>query len=83
MGSTTLKIKDINWLINNNSTTIDCVVKLRSMHAGQRARITVQDNNTASVLLAENYDAITPGQACVMYEGERVLGGGWITRDES
>ena len=25
--------------------------------------------------------AITPGQACVLYDNTRVLGGGWITRD--
>ena len=24
--------------------------------------------------------AVTPGQACVMYDGDRVLGGGWIER---
>ena len=25
--------------------------------------------------------AVAPGQACVIYVGERVLGGGWITRE--
>jgi hypothetical protein len=27
--------------------------------------------------------AVTPGQACVIYDGDRVLGGGWISRPES
>jgi tRNA-specific 2-thiouridylase len=26
---------------------------------------------------------VAPGQACVFYEGARVLGGGWITRKAS
>ena len=26
---------------------------------------------------------VAPGQACVVYDGARVLGGGWITRDEA
>jgi tRNA-uridine 2-sulfurtransferase len=25
--------------------------------------------------------AITPGQACVIYQEERVMGGGWITSE--
>ncbi|MGH6660181.1 MAG: aminomethyltransferase beta-barrel domain-containing protein, partial [Rhodospirillales bacterium] len=25
---------------------------------------------------------IAPGQACVFYDGDRVLGGGWIRRDD-
>jgi tRNA-specific 2-thiouridylase len=30
------------------------------------------------VELAAPEDAIAPGQACVFYDGSRVLGGGWI-----
>ena len=26
---------------------------------------------------------VAPGQACVFYDGERMLGGGWIARRES
>jgi tRNA U34 2-thiouridine synthase MnmA/TrmU len=32
------------------------------------------------VVLAAPEGAVTPGQACVMYDGDRVLGGGWIER---
>ena len=82
LGSNTLRIKDTNWLIDvNDSDIINCTVKLRSMHLGENAQVTVQSNNTAHVILENQYDAITPGQACVMYYGERVIGGGWIARD--
>ena len=30
------------------------------------------------VVLGEPADGVAPGQACVFYDGERVLGGGWI-----
>jgi tRNA-specific 2-thiouridylase len=34
------------------------------------------------VVLDEPQAAVAPGQACVFYAGERVLGGGWIRREE-
>jgi tRNA-specific 2-thiouridylase len=37
----------------------------------------------ARVVLAEPQYGVAPGQACVLYDGNRVLGGGWITRDEA
>jgi tRNA-specific 2-thiouridylase len=36
----------------------------------------------AEVVFAEPQGAIAPGQACVFYDGSRVLGGGWIEREE-
>jgi tRNA-uridine 2-sulfurtransferase len=33
------------------------------------------------VVLREPQAAIAPGQACVFYDGDRMLGGGWICRD--
>jgi tRNA-specific 2-thiouridylase len=35
----------------------------------------------AGITLAEPQAGIAPGQACVFYAGERVLGGGWIRRE--
>jgi tRNA-uridine 2-sulfurtransferase len=33
------------------------------------------------VLLDEPALGVAPGQACVVYDGSRVLGGGWIARE--
>ncbi len=38
--------------------------------------------HTAEVVLDEPEAGIAGGQACVFYDGERVLGGGWITRED-
>jgi len=52
-------------------------VKVRARHEGAAATIEV-DGALARVTFAEPVAAITPGQAAVFYDGERVLGGGWI-----
>jgi tRNA-specific 2-thiouridylase len=39
-----------------------------------------QDGTTAVVTLDNPERAVAPGQACVFYDGERLLGGGWIQR---
>ncbi len=67
-------IRDCNWLGSANDVT----VKLRSMHKGVPARIERLDNRRARVILAEAEGAVSPGQACVAYDGEKVVGGGWI-----
>ena len=72
-------VKDINWLAHDNSDSFECNVRLRSMHIGIDALVKKIGMNDAEVELYEDYWAITPGQACVMYDGTRVIGGGWIT----
>lgn len=42
------------------------------------AQIRLLPNDRAEVLFAEPQKAVTPGQALALYDGDRVLGGGWI-----
>lgn len=75
-------VKELNWLGEEAPEEgFPCFVKLRSLHNGVEATVKpANDNSEATIILHEPQSAITPGQACVMYDGERVLGGGWITR---
>lgn len=75
-----LMIRDANWLGSDFlDGSREVVVKLRSAHGGVRARIYAVDNSQAVVELLEPQSGIAPGQACVAYDGDRMLGGGWIT----
>lgn len=76
------RIHSLNWLgdapLEGEQRVI---VKYRSMHSGVPARITAGDiTGEAEVLFEEPQYGVSPGQACVFYEGDRVLGGGWIMR---
>jgi len=73
-------IKEMNWLGNDFSGPIDNIrVKMRSAQKPMDARVLPDANDRAQVELAVAYEGIAPGQACVVYAGDRVLGGGWIT----
>ena len=43
------------------------------------ATIEKLDHHRARITLSEPQGAVSPGQACVAYIGDRMLGGGWIT----
>lgn len=77
-------IKEINWLIDENNLpdTIEAEVKLRSTQKTVCAKISpTKDGKSAKITLLTPDKAVSPGQACVFYDGTRLLGGGWITRD--
>ncbi|MBI1799147.1 MAG: tRNA 2-thiouridine(34) synthase MnmA [Candidatus Eisenbacteria bacterium] len=53
-------------------------VKVRYQHAPAAARLYPSEDGTVEVRFDSPQPAITPGQLCVMYDGERVLGGATI-----
>jgi len=56
----------------------DATVQIRYNHAGSPGRVRITGPDTFEVHFASPVHAITPGQAAVVYEGDRLLGGGWI-----
>jgi len=88
-------VRDINWLVNLSQLaqfspsslspllslpSFQAKVRLRSGHEEENATIYILPNNEAEIVMKSMTRAITPGQACVIYQDSRVLGGGWITK---
>ncbi len=76
-------LDNVNWLAAAPIPVggIDVTVKLRSMQEAVPATLHGRPDGHAEVILAAPENAVAPGQACVFYDGDRVLGGGWIVRD--
>ncbi len=74
-----LRIEGCNWLCEDAvGPGAEVTIKLRSSQAAVRARLYPSGADAAEVELAAPQAAIAPGQAGVIYAGERCLGGGWI-----
>ena len=77
-------VREVNWLGGAVDTDAPkrIRVKLRSAMEPLDAALTLHANDTAEVTLMEPHAGVAPGQAAVFYEGERLLGGGWISGAE-
>jgi tRNA-specific 2-thiouridylase len=78
-----IALRDVNWLGNRplNSISVEGLelsARIRSTQEPQSATLYAEDG-AVTVELHTGEDGVSPGQACVFYDGTRVLGGGWIT----
>lgn len=73
----TLTARDFNWLQKMPSDCFLCNARIRYRHEEQPACVTV-NGDTVTVKFSEPQRAVTPGQSVVLYDGDRVLGGGII-----
>jgi len=71
----------MNWFIPQTPGAVfKAQVKIRSQHTKAAAEVTVQADGSVQVVFEEPQEAITAGQGAVIYEGTKILGGGWIDR---
>ena len=77
------EIDRTNWIARElPDQGFDVTVKIRYSHPGTPATATPLEDNRARIRLHEPQRAVTPGQAAVIYDGDVVVGGGWICRTE-
>jgi tRNA-specific 2-thiouridylase len=68
----------VNWLIEPPAVPLECEVKIRYLSEPVRATVTPMAGDRIRVEMQAAKHGVAPGQAVVCYEGDRVLGGGWI-----
>jgi len=72
-------VNSVNWIVPQKMISSHTTqVKIRYNHPGSEASISPKGENEWEVKFKSPQKAITPGQAAVFYDGETVLGGGWI-----
>jgi tRNA-specific 2-thiouridylase len=75
-----LAAKDVNWIsISPIAAPVRAQVKIRNKHIAAMATLyPTGDSARVEVHFDEPQRAVTPGQGAVFYDGDLVLGGGWI-----
>jgi tRNA-specific 2-thiouridylase len=68
----------VNWLCEAPAGPLHCAAKIRYLHQAAAATVTPAGDAEVHVEFDAPQSAITPGQAVVFYDGDRMLGGGYI-----
>jgi len=83
LGRERLRLSGVNWLGGDAPVDVDegLAVKIRSTMEPVPATVMRSADGGAEVAFQDLQFGVSPGQACVIYAGDRVLGGGWIERE--
>jgi tRNA-specific 2-thiouridylase len=73
----TLTASQVNWIVEP-SGAMRVTAQIRHRHTPAAATVSAVDDARAAVVFDAPQIAITPGQAVVFYDGDVVVGGGWI-----
>jgi len=73
-------VEEINWISKSEKNIINCEAKIKSDHIPTFGKLTFIKDKVAEFEFNSPQISIAPGQACVFYLGDEVLGGGWIKK---
>jgi len=73
-----LTAAQVNWTIDPPTDGWRVSAQIRHRHAAAPAIVRALDDDRAEVVFDTPQMAIAPGQAAVFYDGDVVIGGGWI-----
>jgi len=74
--------RDVRWIGGEPSQEREVVAQIRYRHRAAPGVLRIVGPGKIRFRFHEPQWAITPGQAIVCYDGDRVLGGGWIRKGD-
>ena len=81
-GRNKLQVGQIQWFTNPPESECELSVQIRHRSPALKARV-MAEGKMATVDFIEDTPVAAPGQAAVFYRDDRVVGGGWITREST
>jgi tRNA-uridine 2-sulfurtransferase len=72
--------REVNWLVDEPEVGTELSIQIRHHARAATGVLVRRDANEIEIALGEAVSAISPGQSVVLYDGDRVLGGGVIER---
>jgi len=75
---TRLTASSVNWIVKEPEGPLRVAAQIRHRHQAAPATVRGLGNGHAEVVFDTPQLAISPGQAVVFYDGDMVVGGGWI-----
>ena len=85
LGETRIALAELNWLGPplSRGNGVRVAAKLRSAQPAVPAMLYPGEGGEARLVLDAPAGAVAPGQAAVLYDGDRMLGGGWMRRRDA
>lgn len=79
--SRSILLHNLNWLVEDvKNAPLRCEAKIRTPQTARNCAIERIGDDELTVTFDQTQESVAPGQACVLYSGEIVLGGGVIAK---
>ena len=78
LGAHSCRVQNVNWIADAPEEPIAVDTRIRYRHHAVASTLIPDGNEQVMIRFDRPQDAVTPGQGAVFYQGDEVLGGGWI-----
>ena len=78
-----IAVDQVNWISKKIKNNTNCEAKIKSDQEQVSGKLIFSNNNKVEFEFDYPQISIAPGQACVFYQGDEVLGGGWINKQKN
>lgn len=78
LGRSTLEADRVNWLVNRPEFPLRAEAQIRYQHRPAACEVREAGEGRVSVVFDEPQFGVAPGQGLAVYDGDQLLGGGWI-----